>query len=183
MLSAFEMCHPLQACWLLCICGWWWLLPGHFGFSSRGFQSSSCWILSLARENSVSSFPSQLLLCLSMVLLAPGELCQHILFLHTGKWQPCDEIGAGKRAVQWVVHSALRAGEYIKQHCVQHPWALLGSGSLFPSAYNSSISAVCRDLSTFALGCLSEISPSILSLAEQSASDGVFRHLFWERAL
>lgn len=66
-----------------------------------------------------------------MVLLAPGKLCQHILFLHPGKWQPCNEWWAGKWAVQWVVHSALRAGESIKQLWVQHPWALLDPGSCF----------------------------------------------------
>lgn len=161
LLSAFEMCHPLQGCWLLCVCEWWWLLPGHFGFRSRVCQFSICWILPFAQENScISSFPLQLLLCLSTVLLAPGKLCQHILFLHAGKWQPCNEIWTGRRAVQWVVSSALRAGEYIKQHCEHQPWALLGSGSLIPSGYNSSISAVCRDLYTFALGCCSGISTS-----------------------
>lgn len=53
LLSAFEMYHPLQDCWLLCKCGWLWLLPVHFGFSSRGLQFSTCWILPLLRRTPV----------------------------------------------------------------------------------------------------------------------------------
>lgn len=88
-----------------------------------------------------------------------------------------------KESSAGVVHRALRAGEYIKQHCVKHPWVLqiLAASFLLLTAQAIVQSAESYTHLLWA-ACLKYLL-CIPSLAEQSASDGFFRHLFWERAL
>lgn len=99
VLNAFLMCSPLRAAGCCTGVRGGGFLPEHFGPSSRGCRFSICLILLFAQENSsLLSFPSQLSLCLSTVLLAPFKPCQHILFLHVEKSQAYNEIWARRRA-------------------------------------------------------------------------------------
>lgn len=105
VLNAFLTCSPLRGCWLLYGYTWWWLFARAFWSHQQRLSVQHlldialCLILLFAQENSsLLSFPSQLSLCLSTVLLAPFKPCQHILVLHVEKLQAYNEIWARRRA-------------------------------------------------------------------------------------